>query len=174
MSMKRILALLSLVALTGCASYGGRQLKPGADDAEAVLANMGAPAAEWRDADGSRQLAYPRGPEGVHTFMVFLGPDGKLRRIENALEPGHFARVQPGLDEPAVLRLLGPVTLANGVTYYARRDELVWEWRYCDDWNVLSRFYVLFDNSARTVRSTLSLPDMDCGLFDGGSCWCSH
>jgi hypothetical protein len=174
MNTGRIFALLSLLALTGCVSYGGGGLKIGEADADAVQRSMGQPAAQWQAADGSRQLAFPRGPQGVHTFMVFLGPDGKLQRIENSLEPGHFARVQPGMGEQAVLRLLGPVTIAQGDTYYARRNERVWEWRYCDEWNVLARFYVLFDGTARTVRSTMSLPDEDCGRFDGGPCWCGR
>lgn len=174
MNIGRIVGMLSLLALSACAGYDGAGLKAGDADAAAVQRIMGAPAMQWTDPDGTRQLAFPRGPQGVHTYMAYLGPDGKLQRIENVLEPGHFTRVQPGMGEQGVLRLLGPVTIATGVSYFARRDELVWEWRYCDDWNVLARFYVLFDGTAHTVRSTMSLPDMDCGMFDGATCWCGH
>jgi hypothetical protein len=173
-AIKRAPVLVVIAMLSACAGYGGRDLKPGEADSAAVERTMGPPGMVWTDPDGSRQLAYPRGPQGAHTYMVRLGPDGKLKSIDNVLTNTQFARIQPGMDQPTVLRLIGPVTLANGETYYARRDELVWEWRYCDDWNQLARFYVLFDGTARTVRSTMSLPDEDCGRFDSGSCWCGH
>ena len=43
--------------------------------------------------------------------------------------------------------------------YFEARDELVWEWRYCDDWGEPARFNVLFDGTSRRVRSTLSLTE---------------
>jgi hypothetical protein len=56
----------------------------------------GQPALSWQDPDGSEQLAYPRGPAGSQTFMVFIAPDGRLQRIERVLDMEHFARIEPG------------------------------------------------------------------------------
>lgn len=148
--------LLSLLA--ACAGLDGRGLEPGVATGEQVLARMGAPAMTWQDPDGRRQWAFPRGPAGFATWMAYLGPDGRLERLENVLESRHFARIQAGQSQAQVLRILGPSNPAWTV-YFEARDELVWEWRYCDDWAEPARFYVLFDGRAGTVRSTQAMPE---------------
>jgi hypothetical protein len=157
-----------LLLLAGCAGYGGKGLAPGFADEAEVVRVMGQPAMQWTDPDGARQLAYPRGPTGVHTFMVRLGPDGRLLRIENALEPTRFAQLRPNMGQAEVLRLLGP-GVADWTAYFKARDELVWGWRYCDDGGKLARLYVLFDGTRLTVRSTQSvLEDQASYVTDGG------
>lgn len=165
----RILVLTML--LGACASYNGRGLIPGEAGLENVLGLMGKPAMQWQLTDGSVQLAYPRGPMGLDTYMVFLGSDGKLRQIENVLDQKHFARIRQGITKQEVLRILGP-SHPGWTAYFERRDELVWEWRFCDDWNEPSRFDVLFDNSTGTVRSTMSIPESLKGLCGNGRCTC--
>ncbi len=78
----RGLVALSVLLVSGCAGYSGSNLKPGVSTLAEVHATMGAPPMAWKNPDGSEQLAYPRGPAGTQTFMVHVGPDGKLRRIE--------------------------------------------------------------------------------------------
>jgi hypothetical protein len=124
----------------------------------------------WQDPDGSSQLAYPRG-SGLHTYMVFIARDGKLQRIENVLDPKVFARIRPGMTKEEVLRTLGP---AGWTTYYSRRDELEWEWRFCNDWNQAQRFDVLFDNTKGAVRSTMSPLGDRLGYCTRRPCTCSH
>ena len=164
--------MLAALLLAGCASYGGRGLKPGVDRVENVLQLMGEPAMRWQNADRSVQLAYPRGPAGFHTYMVSIDADGKLRQIENVLDEKHFARIQSGMSKDDVLYILGPPQ-PGWTAYFKRRDELVWEWRYCDDWSEAARFNVLFDNSKGTVRSTMSLTESLKGLCGwNGRCGC--
>lgn len=165
------IGLLLLALLTGCI---GQPFKPGVDNETSVRQRMGPPALEWTNADGSRQLAYPRGPFGVQTFMVRIAANGLLESIENVLTEKHFARVKADMTMEEVLRVLGPVASANHVTYFERRDELVWEWLYCPDWGRLSRFYVLFDGTSGKVRSTMSLMDLECERFRVGGCTCSR
>ena len=125
----------------------------------------------WQEPDGSQQLAYPR---GIHTFMVQIGADGRMQRIENVMGIKTFARISSGMTKNQVLRILGP-SLPSGTAYFKARDELVWEWRYCDEWNEAARFDVLFDGSKETVRSTLSLTESQMGLCgDDGRCICAH
>ena len=113
----------------------------------------------WQDPDGSMQLAYPRGPEGIHTFMVKLGPDGRLQSIKNVLDEADFAQIRPGMTQAQVLRLLGPPDYSR-TSYFRARDELVWDWRACT-YNVsIQRLYVLFDATAGTVRSTMSQDEL--------------
>lgn len=173
--MKRLLAAALVAALFGCAGYGGRGLAPGQSTLDDVLVVMGPPAMQWNDPDGSRRLAYPRGPMGVHAYMVDIAPDGRLARIENAMAMPAFAKVTAGMSPGEVLRLLGP-SVAEWTSYFASRDELVWGWRYCDDWNQLARFFVLFDGTRETVRSTMSLREDQVGNCGGdrGGCWCSR
>jgi hypothetical protein len=153
--MKLWIALLSSALLAACASYSGGSLKPGEARLENVQNLMGPPAMRWQDADGSVQLAYARGPLGYHTFMVKVGPDGRLQGITNVLEPAGFARIRPGMTKDEVLRVLGPPDY-NLTVYFKARDELVWDWRFCSDLGAPSRFQVLFDNTLGTVRSAIS------------------
>lgn len=169
--MKPFITILTALLLVACASYNGRGLKPDESRLEDVVRIMGNPAMQWQEPDGSQQLAYPR---GIHTFMVDIGPDGKMQKIENIMRMKTFKRVRPGMSKSEVLRILGPSD-SSETAYFKARDELVWEWRYCDDWNELSRFEVLFDGSKEVVRSTMVLTDAQRGLcgWEGG-CLCAN
>lgn len=171
--MKRWMAIFSVLLLGACATYSGHGLKPGADRMEDVLQAMGQPAMRWQNADGSTQLAYPRGPMGFHTYMAYIGADGKLRQIENVLDEKSFARIQTGMTADQVLHILGP-SFPGWTVYFKARDELVWEWRYCDAWNEAARFDVLFDNSTLTVRTTLRQSETQMGRLGTGNRLCSH
>ena len=132
---------------------------------------MGNPAMRWQDSDGSQQLAYPR---GIHTFMVHIGSDGKMHGIENVMNMKTFTRIHPDMSKSQVLHILGP-SEPSGSAYFKARNELVWEWRYCDEWNEPARFDVLFDGSKETVRSTLSQTESQMGLCGlEGHCICAH
>ncbi|MDR1996014.1 hypothetical protein [Azonexus sp.] len=166
------LCILVLLLLAGCAAYDGRGLQPGVATVDDVIAVMGEPVLRWQDADGSLQLAYPRGPAGPHTYMAFFAPDGRLIRIENVLQMSHFSRIVPGRDDhEAILRLLGPPNPAWTI-YFAARDELAWEWRFCDDWSRLARFDVLFDATSGLVRSTMQRPEPS--GYRGGAPYCGR
>lgn len=173
-TIKRATIAATLFSLAACAGYGGRGLVVGESSLDDALRVMGKPAMEWTLSDGTRQLAYPRGPMGLHTYMVRAAPDGKVSAIDNALTPATFARIQAGMSADEVLYLLGP-SEPGGTVYYSARNELAWEWRYCDDQNQRARFNVLLDGATRTVRSTLRLTEdqiSNCSEF--GSCWCGH
>ena len=155
----RAIAFVSTLALAACASYSGAGLRPGEARLDDVVRVMGEPAMRWQDVDGSVQLAYPRGPGGIHTYMVKLGADGRLQSIENALDEATFARIRPGMTKAQVLRLIGPPD-ASRTVYFKARDELVWDWRACSTNVYMQRLYVLFDASAGTVRSTMSQDEL--------------
>ena len=156
--MKLWISLIATVLLTACASYRGSGLKPGEARLEQVEAVIGTPAMRWKDADGSMQLAYPRGPLGYETYMVRLGPDGRLQSIVNVIGEQTFARFRAGMTKDQVLRLIGPPDYSRNV-YFKARDELVWEWRFREIYGNPAYFAVLFDATAGTVRSTMILPE---------------
>ena len=149
----RPIALLLTMVLAACASYSGTGLRPGEARLEDVQGLMGQPAMRWQDPDGSVQLAYPRGPVGFHTFMVKLGPDGRLQSIANVLDEAGLARIRPGMTKEHVLRVLGPPDYSRTV-YFKARDELVWDWRFCAYIRCASRLLVLFDGTTGSVRTT--------------------
>lgn len=154
-----------LLVLAGCVSSGA--LRPGVATLDEVRARLGTPAMEWRDRDGSLQLAYPQGPLGYQTLMVFIGPDGRLRSLENVLDAAHLARIQPGVsDRIFVTRLLGP---PRQVTNFDRRNEEAWEWRFKDVWLAPSRLIVTFDRATGLVKERYELPEtrLDGLLFRG-------
>ena len=165
--MKRWPPWLSALVVASCA--GGGNLRPGAATQTDVLRTMGAPALSWQNADGSRQFSYPHGPYGFHSYMVYLDRDGRLQKIEDAMEMGAFARIQAGMSQAEVLRTLGPSDPAE-TAYFPARRELNWGWRYCDAWNNAAHFYVLFDKDSGAVQSTMSVRE----VCDNGVCYCGH
>lgn len=173
--MKAIIALIWTVLIAGCATYDGRGLQPGVSSLDEVIQLMGEPPMRFDEPDGSQLLAYPRGPAGYHTYMLRIDPGGLLISRENVLEPKHFARLRQGMTEDEVLRVIGP-PWPNWTIYFAARDELVWEWRWCDDFGEPARFNVLFDGSTRQLRSTASLTERQSIQFgwDVGRRWCSR
>ncbi len=156
--LTRAFAVVVTLLLAACASYVGRGLRPHESRIDEVLALMGPPALGWTDADGGRQLAYPRGPAGFHTFMVRIAPDGRLLSIENVLDLAHLAQVTPGMSKEQVLRTLGPPDESLSV-YFPARDELAWDWRFIDGYPSPMRMFVLFDATSGTVRSTMIQPE---------------
>ena len=84
--MKLWINLIPTLLLAACASYSGSGLAPGVAQLADVQAHMGQPAMRWEDADGSVQLAYARGPAGLDTYMVRLGPDG-LSLLRHGVSP---------------------------------------------------------------------------------------
>lgn len=153
--MRRALTLLLCLLLAACAGYSGAGLQPGTATESEVRQTMGVPAMQWDLPGGGRQLAYPRGPGGFETFMVYTDAAGRLQRIVNVLDMENFARIQPGMSQAEVLQIIGPPQ-PHWEAYFKARDELVWEWRYCDSWREAARFDVLFDGTTKLVRSTLT------------------
>jgi hypothetical protein len=153
------IAVLGALALGACAavprSYGGAMLQPGQATLQDVIAAMGEPAEQWTDADHSMQLSYPRGPAGYHSFMVHLDPAGRLQRIDNVMDEVHFQQISHAMTEAEVRRTLGPPVPA-WTSYFEARRELVWEWRYCNEFGQGAHFDVLLDGDRHTVRTTMS------------------
>src|SRR5574343_1047089 len=172
--MRRRWLGLAFLLLSGCASYDGYGLNPQHSRLDDVVRVMGQPSLRWQEADGAQTLVYPRGPVGLHTYFVRGDAAGRFVSRENVLTSTYCARIQPGMTQEQVVRILGP-SVAAWTVYFEARDELVWEWRYCDDWHDTARFNVLFDGTTRLVRSTLSATERQRGLYTLGvrPTWCS-
>jgi len=149
----RAAALLSLSFLAaGCANFSA--ISPG-DSAPTVEARVGAPAAVWKNADGSEVWEYPQGFYAVQTFMVAFDSDHVVREVRQVLNETYFSRIRPGMSREDVRRLIGK---PREIWYFPARDEETWTWRYYD---ITYRFFnVLFDRSEGTVRTTLRLDEV--------------
>ena len=146
--MKTPFALVLAALAAGCASYDGHSLRPGLSTEAEVRGTMGQPAAEFVAADGSKRLAYPRGPLGTNTYMADVGPDGRVRGVENVLNDDTFHRIQPGLTRDDVLRMIGP---PRDTMYFPRLEQDSWEYLFVDTWGYRAIFSVNFDRSGVVV-----------------------
>jgi hypothetical protein len=146
--MKLASPFVFALLLAACASYGGRGLRPGASTEAEVRATMGEPAMQLSNPDGSRQLAYPRGPLGLQTFMVHVGSDGILRSVEPVLSDVTFNAIRPGVTQEQVLRMIGP---PRDTMTFARLGHVAWDYKYYDTWGESAIFSVTFDREGRVV-----------------------
>ena len=104
-----------------------RGLTPGVSTLDQVRRQMGKPETERVFDDGSRRLEYPRGPEGLKTWMVDIGPNGRLVAITQALTAENFAKIHAGMTGDEVRQLLGK---PGQVAAYRLKQETVWSWKW--------------------------------------------
>ena len=142
--MRILLATALAVLLTACTAYQRYGLKPGASTAADVQRSMGAPALEFSNPDGSRQLAYVTSPMGTDTFMVFVNKDGVLDRIEQVLTDDQFYRIQTGKTTREELqRLIGPPWRKMR---FENLKQDAWDYRFRDSWGYTAYFSAMVDD----------------------------
>lgn len=149
-------AALASVLLQGCASYDGRGLVPGVSTEADVERTMGAPAEKVASANGERTWFYPHAPAGRETHAVRLGPDGKLRAVEQRLTEENIARLQSGTSTTRDVReLFGP---PNRVIRMERQQREAWEYLY---YNVIQIPFILYVQSSPDgiVREVFTIRD---------------
>jgi hypothetical protein len=139
-----VLALL----LASCTSYDGGSLRPGVSTEAELRQAMGQPALELPNPDGSRDLAYPRGPLGVQTYMAHVSRDGIVQSVRQVLTDGVFNAIQPGMTGEEVLHLIGP---PREKMSFARSATVAWDYKYRDDWGYDAIFSVTLDADGRVV-----------------------
>lgn len=104
-------------------------LQPGVSTIDDVLRQVGKPEMIRGKEDGSQRLEFPRGPNGVNTYMLDFDPQGRLVSITQALTAENIARIVPGMSRDDVRQLLGkPTTVAQ----YALSHETVWSWHWAE------------------------------------------
>ena len=89
--------------------------------------------------------------------MITIAADGTMAALTQVLTPEHFARVQPGMDQQAVRRMLGQP--ARQVTYDQSR-ETDWDWKWLDGPTRAMFFTVTFgpDGKVRRAGSREDVP----------------
>ena len=136
--------LLVALAASSCATQG---LRPGASEAE-VRQAMGPPALEVPGTDGGRQLAFTSGPFGTQTFMVHVGPEGRVRQVEQVLDDSRFHAIQPGMTREELLRHIGP---PYQTLRFDNLRQTAWDYRFRDTWGYIAILSVMIDDEGRVA-----------------------
>jgi hypothetical protein len=136
------------------------RLTVGESTEQDVIRLFGAPAAV-RTLSSGKGLVYPLGPQGAHTLLLRIGPDGRYQGRENLLTRENFARVTPGMSGEQVAAVLGPPGSRQG---YPLKQQSAWEWRFLDG-NDTKLFVVMFDASGRAVSTAI---EVDPSRLGGG------
>ena len=148
-----ILVVCSCIGLlAGCANP--RSLIVGQSTLTDVRARIGTPTESRVDRNGDQLLDYATGPEGIETYRVRVGTDGKVKEVIPLLTEDRFARIVPGTMVKAdVKELLGPPS--DETSYGAG---LTWSWRL-KVFGVNPGFYAVSFNPDGTVRSKSVIVD---------------
>lgn len=145
-------AAVVAAALPACDAINLQELKPGVSTAAEVRSRMGNPAQEYRNADGTVTWEFNRQPSGIDCYMITIGPDQIMQKIDQVLTEANFARVVAGMDRDEIRRLLGG---PGWKTTYKNLNEEVWDWRVkgmipTEE----AHFHVHFDIASGLVKTT--------------------
>jgi outer membrane protein assembly factor BamE (lipoprotein component of BamABCDE complex) len=105
--MRKLVCIVLLCAVAGCAVRVGTSVRPGMAQAE-VARLGGKPIAEGRLPSGEPYWDYTLQPSGYYTYRVVFGPDGAVREVRNLLTEQNFRTLKAGMSEREVEALLGP------------------------------------------------------------------
>lgn len=147
------LALATSALLGACAL--APTIEPGTTTEAQILSTYGQPTRKWPNPDGTTTLEYATQPSGISCFMFTIDDQGRVTNARDALSDTNLARVQIGMTEEQVARLLGQH--AN-VQHFSLSGETVWAWNIPNFGpGLYARFDVYFKNGrvARTGRDTI-------------------
>ncbi|KAB2895716.1 MAG: outer membrane protein assembly factor BamE [Burkholderiaceae bacterium] len=151
-------AALGLLALTGCDPQRISELEEDVSTEADVRDRFGVPENVWQEPDGSHTLEYNRQPAGHQNYMITIGPNGKMAALRQVLAPHNFEKVQPGMAQDQVRRMLGKPAKR---TTYELKQETEWDWNWTDAPTRDMVFTVVFgpDGLVKRSGSTDKLPD---------------
>lgn len=157
--IRTVLCFLLGLFFLGCDREGNPLQEPGLDRLQRGVSSegdvrtvMGKPDVVHEEADGSRALQYPKGPEGTRTWEFVIDRNGLLKDYRQLLTEENFRRIKPGMTREEVRRLLGR---ERRVERYARKNEEVLDWRYQSPFGE-QFFNVHFDIATGRVTGTSS------------------
>ena len=145
-------AALATALLPACDAVNLQEIKPGITTATEVQSRMGNPGFEFQNEDGSVTWEYTRQPSGTQCYMITIGSDRIVQKMEQVLTEANYAKVRDGMSREEIRRLLGAP--ASKVVF-KNLGEDIWEWRIegmppLDE----TYFMVHFDLSSGGVKKT--------------------
>lgn len=150
------LTCAALLSLSACDSEKISELTPGESSEADVRQKFGQPDDIWEDENGMRVLEFTRQPEGHRNWQARIDASGKLIGFKQLLTSENLAKVQTGMSELEVRRLIGK---PGKVTNYDRQKQIAWEYRYLESASVGGMFTVTFSSPERKVLTTAKGPD---------------
>lgn len=127
-------ALVAAVAMFGCdrngnpiEEFGLDKLQKGISTEAQVREVMGKPDTIWETDAGARTLEYPKGPEGIRTWMFDISPSGIMTDYKQVLTDDNLNTIKPGMTRDEVRRKFGR---PRSVMQFPRKNEEVWDWKY--------------------------------------------
>ena len=128
--------ILQTACLAGCLLAAGcanmTSIAPGTA-ASAVESSRGKPFRVWPETGGGASWEYPQGPAGRYTYMVRVGADGRVNRVDQVLGWDTFAHITVGMPATEVEHMLGrPYSKVT----YPMTGQTAWAWRFVETmWN---------------------------------------
>lgn len=118
--------LAGCLLVSGCANLAG--IPPGTP-AASVEASQGKPFRVWPEPGGGASWEYPFGPAGRYTYMVRVGPDGRVTDVDQVLGWDTFNKITQGMPNEEVEHMLGrPFSKVT----YPLTGQTVWAWRFVE------------------------------------------
>ncbi len=140
------IALTVFLSIGGCAGYAPSNDFIGLSRNEA-LALLGQPTPVPDNIATAKRLDFPRGPFGKHTYSLYFDDKGVVTGFKQLLNDENFAKIVPGMDESAVVDLIG---VSKDRVDLARERGYVWNYRYETP---LCRWFQVEFNPENKVRS---------------------
>jgi hypothetical protein len=145
------LIAVAALLLAGCASNNGRGLVGGQSTAADVEALMGVPAEKLKAADGDTLWFYPRQPSGRQMYAARIGPDGRMRSMEQTLTEQNIRNLVPGVTTIAQAHeILGP---PGRISRFERQQRDLWEYTMINNqqWDYFLDVQFSYDGIVREV-----------------------
>lgn len=120
------LAALGAALLPACDAINLPEIKPGITTATEVRSRLGNPGFEFSNEDGSVTWEYSRQPNGTTCYMITIGQDQIVEKMEQVLNEANFAKVRDGMSREEIRRLFGAPA---STVVFRNLGEDIWEWR---------------------------------------------
>jgi hypothetical protein len=143
---RHALLLGAALWLAGCANLD--TIAPGTPAAD-IAASRGKPYRIWPETGGAASWEYPLGPRGSYTYMVRVGVDGRITRVDQVLGWPFFNQLKPGMNAREIEHVLGR---PYSRTHMPLLNEDVLAWRWIE--TVWPRCFYAYMSPEGTLRRT--------------------
>lgn len=148
------IAYMVLSLLLGACAMGAGALRLGQSESE-IISRFGQPTHRYQDGRDTL-LEYMQGPFGQATYMVRIGPDGKMISQKQVLTLETFGTIKPGTArKDDVLKTVGTPSY---VRHFPRTGLVEWSYPYKESgvWDSMMSIYL---DKSGTVQKLENGPD---------------
>ncbi|TAK91957.1 MAG: hypothetical protein EPO06_01695 [Burkholderiaceae bacterium] len=160
-----ISGLLTAALLSACAAWNPMAtLVPGNAIQADVHARLGSPSQIHQDAGGGQTWEYSTQPYGTTCYMASFDASGTLQRLVDALSEDERAKVQAGMTQQQVRRLLGH---QRSVEFFRLSGEEVWDWNVTNTGPGIATYFNVHFKDGKVLRTSFTYVYPRDGLMDG-------